>query len=103
MASTNSFLIAKKIHRLLVLLIIILGLIMVITGTLLKFTIITREYLTSIDLVQVRSLHRATSTYFSITFGLMMMTGAWMYGYTIYKKMTATKQKPPNNQRPPQS
>ncbi len=95
--TTNSFLIAKKIHRILVLIIMVLGLTMAVTGTLLKYTWITTDYLTSVDLVQVRSLHSALSTYFGIVLVLMILTGLWMYLYPPLKRTFAKKNTPDNS------
>lgn len=77
----NTFVFMKKVHRYLVLGILILGLGMGITGLLLKFPKIAADYLTFIDVGYIRFLHNNLSTYFSVVFFIMMLTGIWMYFY----------------------
>lgn len=82
MVSTNLYLLAKKIHRLLVIIILIIGLVMAGTGILLKYYFIS-EKLTFIDLGVVRSLHNNLSPYFAVIFLGMMITGIIMYLYPL--------------------
>jgi len=78
---TNTFVFMKKVHRYLVLGILVLGLAMAITGLLLKFPVIAADYLTFVDQEYIRFLHNNLSTYFSVVFVLMIFTGIWMYFY----------------------
>ena len=78
---TKMYLLMKKIHRTLVLIIITLGLFMVATGTLLKFPAFGAKYLSFLDLGQIRYLHNQISVYFTVALLLMMISGVWMYIY----------------------
>ncbi|VVA43985.1 conserved hypothetical protein [Candidatus Roizmanbacteria bacterium] len=75
---TNLYLLSRKIHRLLVLIIAVIGVLMAGTGTLLKYTFIS-EKLTFIDLGLIRFLHNNLSPYFAIVFLGMLITGLFMY------------------------
>lgn len=97
---TNTYTFSRKIHRILVLIIMVLGLTMAVTGMLLKYTWITSDYLTGIDLTQVRSLHNALSTYFGIVLVLMIITGIWMYFYPPLKKALSANATPPDKKPP---
>ncbi len=65
---------SHKIHRLLVVIIVILGLIMMTTGATMKY-----PQLIPIDPTQARHIHNTVSTYFSLVFGTMILTGLIMY------------------------
>ncbi|MFA6391660.1 MAG: PepSY domain-containing protein [Patescibacteria group bacterium] len=96
----NLYLFSKKIHRYLVIIIMSLGLLMTISGSLLKFPKIASEYLTFINMGLIRYLHNQLSTYFGIVLFLMILTGAWMYFYPMWKqkknKADPDSQNPPN-------
>ena len=96
------FTISRKIHRILVLIILTLGLTMTVTGALLKYTVIAREYLTFVDLGFVRYLHNQLSTYFGIALVLMIITGTWMYFYPSWSAHKAKQRKQDNNPENPQ-
>ncbi|VVA44469.1 conserved hypothetical protein [Candidatus Roizmanbacteria bacterium] len=85
MMSTSLYLLAKKIHRLLVLIIAVIGVLMAVTGTLLKYTLISKK-LTFIDLGLMRSLHNNLSPYFAVVFLGMLITGLIMYLYLLIPK-----------------
>lgn len=91
---TNTYTLSRKIHRILVLIILTLGLIMTLTGTLLKYTKIANEHLTFIDLNFIRYLHSQLSTYFGIVLVLMIITGAWMYVYPVIQRRKRTTDHP---------
>ena len=65
---------SRRIHRLLLLGIIVIGLIMMVTGSAMKY-----PTLVPIDPMQARMLHNAVSTIFSFVFMGMMITGFIMY------------------------
>ncbi|OGG08861.1 hypothetical protein A2154_02200 [Candidatus Gottesmanbacteria bacterium RBG_16_43_7] len=78
---TKLSILARKTHRLLVLLIIIFGLPMTITGTTMKY-----PYLSPIDESLARSLHNLLSPFFALIFLSMMLTGGYMYIYPWLQK-----------------
>ena len=65
---------ARKIHRFLVIFIVILGLTMMITGTTMKY-----PNLMPIDPFLARRTHNIVSTFFSITLLGMMLTGSYSF------------------------
>lgn len=73
------FLLAKKIHRLLVLAMIVMTSLMAGTGILLKYISSVAEKFPSIDLNQVRYIHNNLSVAFTIVLVLMAITGGLMY------------------------
>jgi len=77
---------ARITHRFLVWVIIILGLIMMLTGSAMKFPEIAL-----IDPLQARQIHNVISTLFSIVLFLMMLTGAFMYLYPWLQKILVKK------------
>jgi len=76
---------SKKIHRLFMFLVIFLTFIMWLTGQVMEegWPIMTD--------FQARSLHRAASKIFTISLGLMILSGLVMYFYPLYKKMKVKK------------
>ena len=84
MISANLFLLSKKIHRFLVIIIATIGVLMAGTGILLKYTIISKK-LTFIDLGLIRSLHNNLSPYFAVVFLGMLITGLIMYLFPMLK------------------
>ncbi len=95
---TNTYLISKKIHRLLVLIILTIGLLMAVTGLMLKYPSFAMEYLPFLNLGKIRYLHNSLSLYFSIVLVLMIMTGIWMYIYPSIKKFRSKSSTPPDDQ-----
>lgn len=73
---------ARKLHRLFLLLIIITGIIMMGTGTAMKY-----PDLAPIDQIQARIIHSAVSTWFSVIFVFMMITGLVMYFVPVILKL----------------
>jgi hypothetical protein len=90
------YLFMKKVHRILVLIIITLGLFMGATGTLLKFSAFSAKYFSFFDLGLIRYLHNQISIYFSIVLLLMIFSGTWMYVY-IWLKGRKKNQPPQDN------
>lgn len=72
--------IARKIHRILVVATVLLGLSMMTTGSLLKFPLFTLDY------IMVRSVHNNLSTFFSAALFMMMVTGLFMYLFPYLNK-----------------
>jgi len=66
---------ARKIHRLLMLFIVVLGLVQMVTGMSMKYP----GMIPFMDSTAARLLHNQTATYFSFVFGLQMITGLVMY------------------------
>lgn len=77
----NIYLFVRKLHRILVLVIILSTLIMTVTGVILKYPKLSN--LIPFDLFFIRSLHNATSPFFAIVLTLMMLSGSVMYFYPI--------------------
>ena len=78
---TNLYLLSRKIHRLLVLMIFVSGAIMAITGIMLKFQLG--------DLAKVGYLHNQMSLIFAVILFLMAISGLIMYLYPILKQKNA--------------
>lgn len=81
---------ARKIHTYMVIPIVILGVIMVFSGLLLKFSI-PLSFL-HIDFYLVRQIHSFASVFFSIVFTISMITGSFMY-YMHIKVKRISKRK----------
>ncbi|MFA6909225.1 MAG: hypothetical protein WC289_05095 [Patescibacteria group bacterium] len=91
---TNTFTITKKIHRMLMLMIMTIGLFMAATGLLLRYQSFTSEYFPLLSLGQIRFLHNKLSVYFAIILILMIITGLWMYFYPVVTRHRHHKQPP---------
>ena len=76
---------SRKIHRLFMFLVIFLTFIMWLTGQVME-----EGWIIMTDF-QARSLHRITSKVFTISLGLMILSGLVMYFYPIYQKMKVKK------------
>jgi len=74
--------IARKIHRFLVGIIILLSIIMMLTGSAMKYPEIAL-----IDPFFARRAHNIISTFFSLALTLMMVTGLFMYLYPWLSKI----------------
>lgn len=74
----------RQIHRKLVLVISALGVIMLITGFAMKYPLTFLAM--GIDPLAARKLHNLTSTFFSIVFALMGITGLYMYIAPLLRK-----------------
>lgn len=66
---------ARKIHRFLLLFVIIFGLIQMGTGIAMRYP----AQFSMVDQGTALSLHYQTATYFAVTFGLQMLTGIIMH------------------------
>jgi hypothetical protein len=84
----NSYLTFRKVHRVLVLVMIGSTLLMTITGLIMKYPAITN--VVSFDLGFIRKLHNLTSPFFSIVLLLMMLSGTVMYFYPIIARRKKT-------------
>lgn len=82
---SNIYLTSKKVHRFLVISIVILALIMSLTGMLLKFPQIAAVF-TFISLSSARNLHSQVSFFFSLCLFLMAASGLILYLYPFYLK-----------------
>lgn len=85
---------AKTLHRLSMFGMVGLGLIMGLTGSLLKFEVIS-SVIPVFDLQLVRYLHNELSPFFSLFFGVMSLTGIYMYWFPWYSKRQAAKKMQP--------
>ncbi len=85
---------ARRTHRILLLVIVVIGLIMMITGATMKYPL-----LIPIDPIQARILHNSVSTVFSFVFFGMMLTGLIMYitPWIIKRSQKPTTQPPLSN------
>jgi len=88
MKNTYLFLLSKKIHRLLVILIILLGIIMTITGYMIK----VRLYF-PFDPRAIRMIHSTISLYFAGVLGAMSLTGLYMYLFPYLGKKQEEEKK----------
>lgn len=79
------YLFSKSIHRILVILISVVGLFMAVTGILLKYTFLVTK-LSFFDLGLIRYLHNNLSPIFVFLFFLMGITGIIMYIYPLTRK-----------------
>lgn len=80
----NIYLLSRKVHRVLVLVISVSTLLMTITGLILKYPRISN--VVPLDPITMRSLHNVASPYFGVLLSLMAITGLVMYFYPIYIK-----------------
>jgi cytochrome b subunit of formate dehydrogenase len=74
MKNTKVYLFAKKIHRLLVIIILTTGIVMAVTGLFMY----SGNYL-SWDPLMVRILHHQLSIIFTLVLGLMGLTGSYLF------------------------
>jgi len=81
---------AKKLHRFLVFIMSLLGLVMMLTGGVMKYP----QLFSFIDPLAARRLHNTVSTFFSITLFLMATSGLTMYLYPAYQKRQLKKRSP---------
>jgi len=88
MKNTYLFLLSKKIHRLLVVLIILLTIPMTITGYMMK----TSTYF-PFDPFAIRMIHSTISLYFSGVLGLMSLTGLYMFIFPYLAKKQKEEKK----------
>ncbi len=89
----NSFLLSKKIHRLLVLLISALILVMATSGLLLKYPDFVSRSMSFVDLGLLRYVHNRLSPWFGGILTLMALTGLIMFFYPAYAKRKLAKRK----------
>ena len=66
---------SRKLHRWSLLFVIVLGLVQMMTGLALRYP----EFFSFLDQGSMRLLHFQTASYFSIAFGIQMLTGVIMY------------------------
>jgi hypothetical protein len=85
----NPMIISRKIHRILVIIISILGFVMMTTGTIIKFPEIFVSF--GINVYFMREIHNTFSIFFSIIFFGMAVTGIVMYVYPILLRKSSTK------------
>ena len=78
---------SRKAHRLLVVLVVILSLVMIITGTVMKY-----PDLLPLDPFLSRRIHNIVSTFFSIVLFCMMVTGGFLYLFPWLVKLTKKPQ-----------
>ncbi|OGV96359.1 hypothetical protein A2W24_04470 [Microgenomates group bacterium RBG_16_45_19] len=78
---------AKKLHRFLALLIVVLALIMMVTGSIMKFPLL----FPFVDPLAARRLHNTLSPFFSLALFFMAASGLTMYFYPLYLKKKTTK------------
>lgn len=83
------YLLAKQVHRLLVILISGLGAIMALTGLALKYPGPSAHFLPVLDFGIVRFIHSTMSTAFAIVLVSMILTGLIMYLVPWWQKRKA--------------
>lgn len=83
---------ARKIHRLLVLVMVVLTVIMTITGSIMKYLFAVHLFF-FISPALARYVHNMTSPFFSITLVAMAITGLYMYWYPIIRSKMMKKEK----------
>jgi polyferredoxin len=74
---------ARKSHRFFVILVILLGLVMMITGSAMKYP----DLVPFVDPFAARRFHGLISTFFSLVLFVMILTGGFMYIYPWLIKM----------------
>ncbi len=89
---TKLFLIARKIHRLLVLIITALMLVMAGTGVVMRYPAFFLEKFPKLNAGQLRFVHNKISTYFSVILALMVITGLYMYLHQWWARRKARTQ-----------
>lgn len=77
---TKIYLLSKKIHRLLVIILTSITLVMAGTGLMLE----EREVWFGLDLGMMRFIHNKLSVPFTIVLSLMILSGLFMYFYPFY-------------------
>lgn len=77
------FLLSRKIHRLSALVVAVLTLLMASTGLLMKYSGFSAKYLGFINLGMARYVHNSLSPYFAFALGLMVLTGLYMFFFTL--------------------
>jgi hypothetical protein len=85
---------SRKIHRYLVILISVIGLVMMVTGFKMHKVLEGEDVLPFLDYTATRTLHNQLSTLFAIVLGLMIATGIFMY---IYPWLVQLSRKKPSN------
>lgn len=88
---TKLYLLARKFHRYLVIIIILLSILMAGTGIILRYPAQITNVFNSINLSYIRFLHGQISTYFTITLILMSLTGAVLYIYPLWQQRKNNK------------
>jgi hypothetical protein len=84
---------ARKIHRILVSFVTISGLIMMMTGLVMRNSTEGETFLPFIDPTAARTVHGNTSAIFAVFLGLMILTGLFLYMYPWLIKIL---RKPPS-------
>lgn len=92
------YLLAKKIHRVLLYLAIFLIVFMGFTGLILKYTDIVYNFFPQIDSGLMRYLHNEFSIYFSIVLFAMLVTGTFMYVFPLIQARNRSKDSLSTNQ-----
>lgn len=85
MKTTDLYILSRKLHRILVIVLCLLTILMAGTGTILKYTFVSAK-LPFIDVGLTRYLHNQLSPLFTIALILMMTTGIIMYIFTLPRK-----------------
>jgi len=93
--NTGLYLLARKIHRTMVLVMVVLIFIMSPTGAIMKFPEISKTF-SFINPLTARYIHNQVSPFFSIALMIMLLTGGYMYLFTLPKKTTDTTSKQTN-------
>lgn len=91
---TKLYLWARKIHRLLVLVVLTLTLIMTITGTIMKYSSFFSKNAPWLDQGLARYLHNQLSPFFAVVLFFMALTGLYMFCFPYLVKQ---KLNPPEN------
>lgn len=78
----SSYLLSKKIHRLLVLLMVVSTLVMAVTGVFLKYGSLRDTF--GVDGLWVRTLHNIASPFCASILVLMTVSGVVMYFYPMW-------------------
>lgn len=73
----------RKLHRFMVIFIVILSIVMMITGTMLKYPLTSKNLVPFINLGIVGWLHSITSPFFAIVLSIMLITGVVMWVYPM--------------------
>lgn len=98
---TSLYILSRRFHRYLVLIILGLTLVMAGTGLFLRYPSWSVWLPAWLDMGKVRYLHGQVSTYFAIALIIMVITGSYMYFHTLWVQRKQEKVQKQQDQQPP--
>lgn len=98
---TSLYLLSKRFHRYLVLIILGLTLVMAGTGLIMRYPSWFAWLPAWLDMGKVRFLHGQVSTYFAIAMVVMALTGGYMYFHTLWVQRKQERAQEQQKTEPP--